>query len=171
MHFVIKSPSCLFENHKHLTKVLRVLVGGFFSWDFIIIGRSGFSSGFLGCFVSVSYQCFILICSNIHFIKCCFIKDILWKHICGKMYHVIVRVHALGRPAHPKVSTHPPLSGRKEIRRIALWIQKSKIWKKSTVCDSPAEKISRLWPKLSLWLPSLGQDGVISSFENMLFKF
>jgi hypothetical protein len=40
--------------------------------------------------VSVSSM-FYFICSNIHFIKCCFIKEIIWKHICGKMYHVIER--------------------------------------------------------------------------------
>ncbi len=35
------------------------------------------------CLISISSM-FILICTNIHLIKCCFIKDLLWKHSCGK---------------------------------------------------------------------------------------
>jgi hypothetical protein len=40
-----------------------------------------FPMDFFGCFISVSSM-FIVICTNIHFIKCCLIKDLLRKHIC-----------------------------------------------------------------------------------------
>jgi hypothetical protein len=61
-----------FGNHKDLTKV----------WSFgsQILSRVFLKSmcwyGFLTGF-NLFHQCFILICTNIYSIKCCFIKDFL----------------------------------------------------------------------------------------------
>ncbi len=42
----------------------------------------------------------------------------------------------------------------KEIHRLRPMDLKSEAWQEIHNCDSTADKVSRLSPKLSLWLPS-----------------
>jgi hypothetical protein len=75
-----------FRNPKHLTKVSRLLVWfGFFFLRFIIYRLEWIFLWIFGCIVSISS---FLICTNFDFIKCFFIKDLPWKHICGVLKKV-----------------------------------------------------------------------------------
>jgi hypothetical protein len=59
LSFSYSNPSLLFGNHKHLTSLETFCLVWFgFSWDFWIF------LWIFGC--TVLYQCFILICTNIH---------------------------------------------------------------------------------------------------------
>jgi hypothetical protein len=83
--FLSQSPNFLFGNHEHLTKVLRLFVDGFFGifkihcqvWIFVRI---------FSCLISISSKFHFDLFKYITLIKWCFLKDIRWSHICGKMY-------------------------------------------------------------------------------------
>ncbi len=80
MGFFPKSPSFLFGNHKTFDKS-----SVWFFWRFLkSIGWYGISYGFL-VVLYLFRLCFILICTNIHFIKCRFMtsfQSIFWYRLC-----------------------------------------------------------------------------------------
>ena len=56
---------------------------------FISAGWYSFFYGFL-VLLYLFHHCFIVTRTNIHFIKCCFIKDLLWKYICCNRLYIII---------------------------------------------------------------------------------